>query len=556
MKRVLLIVLLILSCCLPSAGQIFVIDEQGKVYSDAVVGPFDLGEEIFRYRVINGRYPDDKKALLDFIMDKERVDGEDSVALSYFDERNRVFSKLVKERRNKLTVSGDTCSFYVAEDRYTFRCIGGVAGLQKYDTDEFRMWTGSRFYDKNGKFLWSLGDESPSLPRAINNLKKRFGYIVTMEPRSLYDSPLLNDDKDDMPKALTRPWTPPVMIPFTMTRNGDFSYDLSGLEGIDLQYNIYGKRLNPENTIGPITLAEAIDPDYIDTVKAHMQGLLDKHKEVDRICLWELVLLKHPPVEPLPKISIFLDHIRTVAQQEGISFREAATKVREIGYEGVDMKVLQALENPKEMQMLDSLGFRFACAIADIDHCAGDQPEMEEKVMIALQFRRNYFDQLLLVPGLMPEGSTDADRAAVRARIAAFVSNAAEEGFSVKVEDYDNPRSPCYNTEMLDSLFALSPKLGLVFDTGNFIFAGEDALESFAHLKDRIDHVHLKDRVSPDDMRCVPAGSGCVPILQIVHTLVSEGYNGWLTVEQYGSRQMLADCRTAFENVSRMLRDN
>ena len=170
--------------------------------------------------------------------------------------------------------------------------------------------------------------------------------------------------------------------------------------------------------------------------------------------------------------------------------------------------------------------------------------------MRALEY---YFDQLLLIPGLMPEGSTAEEREAVRARIAAFVLKAREEGLTVMVEDYDNPRSPCYNTERLDSLFALSPKLGLVFDTGNFLFAGEDALESLAHLSEYIGHVHLKDRVSPTDMRCVPAGTGCVPISQIVHTLVSEGYNGWLTVEQYGSRQMLADCRTAFDNVTKML---
>ena len=554
MKRVLLIILLISSFCLPSAGQIIVIDEQEKVYNGFGGGPFNFGEDLLRYRIINGRYPNDKKEILDFL--NEQVESADSVYRDYINTRNKVYSKLIKKRRNKLTVSGDTCSFYIAKDRYTIRCMGGIAEMQKYDTDQFRFWVGPRFYDKNGEDLWSLVEESPSLPRAIKNLKKRFGYIVTMESRWFYDSPLLDHDEDDVKIELLTFRTPPVMIPFTMNRNGDFSYDLSCLEGIQLYYNIYGKRLESANTIGSITLEEAIDPDYIDTVKTYMKGFMAEHEEVDRMCLWELVLLKHPPVVPLPKISIFCDHIRTIAQQEGISFREAATKVREIGYEGVDMNVLQALDNSEEVRILDSLGFRFASAIADIDYGAGEQPKKEERVMIALQYRRHYFDQLLLVPGLMPEGSTVEDLATVRARIAAFVSKAAEEGFAVRVEDFDNPRSPCYNTEMLDSLFTLSPKLGLVFDTGNFIYAGEDAQESLAHLRDRIEHVHLKDRVSPEDMRCVPAGSGCVPISEIVHTLVSEGYNGWLTIEQYGSHQMLTDCRTAFENVSSMLKGN
>ena len=55
-----------------------------------------------------------------------------------------------------------------------------------------------------------------------------------------------------------------------------------------------------------------------------------------------------------PKISIFCDHIWTVARQEGISFQEAATKIREIGYDGADVRVLQ---NPDELRILDSLGF-------------------------------------------------------------------------------------------------------------------------------------------------------------------------------------------------------
>jgi sugar phosphate isomerase/epimerase len=121
------------------------------------------------------------------------------------------------------------------------------------------------------------------------------------------------------------------------------------------------------------------------------------------------------------------------------------------------------------------------------------------------------------------------------------------------VEDYDNPRSLCYNTERIDSLLALSTELGVVFDTGNFLFAGEDALASYAHFRDRIGHVHLKDRVAPDDMHCVPAGSGCIPIADIVRDLVASGYAGWLTVEQYGSRQMLPDSRAAYANVRQLL---
>lgn len=250
-----------------------------------------------------------------------------------------------------------------------------------------------------------------------------------------------------------------------------------------------------------------------------------------------------------PKISIFCDHIWTVARQEGISFREAATKIREIGYDGADVRVLQ---NPDELRILDSLGFGHACAIADIDYGAGEQPEMEATT---LAFLETYgYDRLLLVTGLMPEGSTAADRDAARQRIAAFAKRVSDKGYCIMVEDYDNPRSLCYNMAGLDSLFTLAPSLGHVFDTGNYLFAGDDALVAYQQFRDRIAHVHLKDRTAPDNMRCVPAGSGCIPIAQIVHDLVASGYDGWLTVEQYGSRQMLADSKAAYANVTAILK--
>ena len=173
---------------------------------------------------------------------------------------------------------------------------------------------------------------------------------------------------------------------------------------------------------------------------------------------------------------------------------------------------------------------------------------------LAISFLETYgYDRLLLVTGLMPEGSTAADRDAARQRIAAFAKRVTDKGFCIMVEDFDNPRSLCYNMAGLDSLFTLAPTLGHVFDTGNYLFAGDDALVAYGQFRDRIGHVHLKDRTAPDNMRCVPAGSGCIPIREIVGKLVASGYDGWLTVEQYGSRQMLADSQAAYANVRQML---
>ena len=283
MRRFFLSVLLLSAFCLPSFGQIHFIDENGEVYSGFGGGLVNLGEEIFRYRVIYGRYPKDKKELHDFCLDKNRYDAADSSGFhDQIELRHKAYSKWTKARRNKLTVSGDTCTFYIANRRWTYRCIGGLAELQKEDYREFRNWNFALSYDRNGKILWSLGAESPSLPGAVDNLKTRFSYIVTA-------------DGDDVNWPIL---DAPVMSPVTMTRDGAFTYDLSCLEGLQLYYQEYGKRRDSTNRIGSITIEEAIDPDYIDTLKAYMTDYLNQHEEVYTMKLWELVLFNNPPESP------------------------------------------------------------------------------------------------------------------------------------------------------------------------------------------------------------------------------------------------------------------
>ena len=245
-----------------------------------------------------------------------------------------------------------------------------------------------------------------------------------------------------------------------------------------------------------------------------------------------------------PKISIFCDHIETVARQEGISFAEAATRVRNLGYAGADIRVFQGEDRIKT---LDSLGFAHACAITDIDYSKGDQKDLEDKTLAFMEEKG--FDRLLLVTGLMPNGFPFKDRDAARKRIAAFAKRVADKGYTIMVEDYDNSRSLCYNRERIDTIFALSKETGLVCDSGNFLFAGPDAMECLDHFRKRVGHVHLKDRTSPSNMACVPAGTGCIPIVDIIHTLAGSGYKGWYTVEQYGSRNMLDDSAVSYANV-------
>ena len=255
------------------------------------------------------------------------------------------------------------------------------------------------------------------------------------------------------------------------------------------------------------------------------------------------------PGPSVPKVSIFCDHIESVARQEGIPFAEAAKLIKDIGFTGADVRVFQKED---EIRALDSLGFEHACAITDINYSKGDQKELEDKTIAFMD--EHGFDRLLLVTGLLPEeGIPQSEIVLARERIAAFATRVKKLGYTIMVEDYDSKRSLCYDSERLDSLFNVASDLGLVFDSGNFIFAGQDALEQLKHFRDRIGHVHLKDRKTQDDMTCVPIGTGCIPIGDIISDLSGSGYQGWFTVEQFGSRNMLEDSKTSYDNIIRLI---
>ena len=266
-----------------------------------------------------------------------------------------------------------------------------------------------------------------------------------------------------------------------------------------------------------------------------------------------------------PKISVFAVHINTIAQQENISFVEAAAKVRQMGYAGADVYPYQE----DVIAVLDSLGFGHSCAIVHINYLGDEHVEGVdansprgffrggwgdlENAAISFTKRHNY-PHLMLVPNVLPENATPEDAETVRQRVSNFANRCVAEGIDLVVESFDNEASLCYGTERLQALLGRSKSLGVAFDIGNFTFAKEDPVEAYETLKDRVRHVHVKDRASLEDMTPVPAGTGVSKISTVLKKMEERGYDGWYTIEVFGSKQMLTDLETAYRNTYSILR--
>lgn len=317
MKKVLSVFLLIMAFCLPSMGQIREIFDSGESvdYTGGLV--FEtLGESIYSYRFVYGRYPEDKQALLDFQRDRSKIEAKDDelfrggilnlfIGGEYYDFSR--FTKLLAKRdsliavdlndpENVLTVSGDTCTFsyakatresyyYAFDENFSdfklraIQCIGGPEVLQKKDYRSFRQHIRTLAYDKNGKCLWPLCSEAPYLSREVD---WEFRYVVSRDPGNYADG---------SGYSLARP----VLIPFTITRSGKLSYDVSCLDGLQLYCRAFRDLNSTADSEGTITIEEALDPDYREAIKTYTKTFFDEHEEVDRMELWELVLFNNPP---------------------------------------------------------------------------------------------------------------------------------------------------------------------------------------------------------------------------------------------------------------------
>lgn len=260
-----------------------------------------------------------------------------------------------------------------------------------------------------------------------------------------------------------------------------------------------------------------------------------------------------------PKISVFAVHINTIAQQENISFTEAAVKVRQMGYAGADVYPYQE----DVIHVLDSLGFGHSCAIVHINYLGAEHVDSIdantprgffragwgdlEKAAISFVKKHNY-PHLMLVPNVLPNDATPEDAEKVRQHVAAFADRCVSEGVDLVVESFDNEGSLCYGTKRLKDLLSRSESLGVAFDIGNFTFAKEDPVEAYEAMKDKVRHVHVKDRASLEDMTPVPAGTGCSKISTVLQKMKDSGYDGWYTIEVFGSKQMLSDLEVAYQN--------
>lgn len=256
------------------------------------------------------------------------------------------------------------------------------------------------------------------------------------------------------------------------------------------------------------------------------------------------------------RISVFYSHILAASEQRGLTVDEVLRRVREFGIAAVELDLDQVMPSKEAMKAsLEQADLSVASMYAFFDFGNDSNPEPGLKFLDTAEYLGA--GKILVIPGFIEESAGIEERAKALQSMAAALREmceyAEQKNILVTLEDFDDIRAPFSSSDELLWFMEQVPKLGCTFDTGNFLYRGEDELVAFEKLKARIVHVHCKDR-SLDEQDGVapkittegtwlfpsPVGYGCIRMEEILNRLRAIGYNDTLAIEHFDAMDELS----------------
>lgn len=252
-----------------------------------------------------------------------------------------------------------------------------------------------------------------------------------------------------------------------------------------------------------------------------------------------------------------------------LSWLDIFPLVKEMGYEGVELANITDFDY---VQPLDLLG-KVACEnnlelCGWCSSCSFDNPEkglqaLREEISKAASLgisivRTDIYHQPTITPY----------RTEVIAALRTASDDAAKCGITLVTENHGGYFALLPRMEQL-MLQVEHPNFGVLLDTGNARYAGQDPRLSLQIIQPWLKQVHLKDyhikegALFPGDgywessdgsyWRCAALGQGELPVIQLLRSLHSQGYNGWLISEFEGIEDCLWAARTGADYLRRAL---
>lgn len=270
------------------------------------------------------------------------------------------------------------------------------------------------------------------------------------------------------------------------------------------------------------------------------------------------------------KLTVFYDHIRNAMKQENMTFDEIAKKLTNAGISGVEIEYTEICDPTGKYEfanMLKNAGLPISAVYCHFHWEYGpSSPEYVNYEEVLQTLKDLDIHYLLAIPGFLLPNQSEAEAMEYFAPLLSKLCEAAKEkDITITMEDFDATVATFGTGSQLKWYFEHVPNLRCAFDTGNFMFFGEDSYEVLkdfvaSRVTDKIAYVHCKDRsltpvdgedftttVDGQDMYSSAVGSGVIKMSEILHTLkaLTPSYSGPIAIEHFGSLKQLEDMLTS-----------
>jgi sugar phosphate isomerase/epimerase len=251
------------------------------------------------------------------------------------------------------------------------------------------------------------------------------------------------------------------------------------------------------------------------------------------------------------KLAIFASHLHALSSA-GMDFSAALTWGRERGIEAVeaDTGEFRSMPPAEYRNILSAAGMRMISAHHLCRLSAADESVYEEEIAgcikAAEQSKIAGSDFLMLVPASLCDIEDAAAKVLARERIINGMKRVSEAvtaiGITLTIENFSKILFPFSTAAELCDMADAVPALRLTLDSGNFRCIAGDVLGAYEMIKNRLAFCHIKDwsiiadngLVATDGvhLRGCLLGHGVVPIGELMFRLKTDGYGGWLVIEQ------------------------
>jgi len=221
---------------------------------------------------------------------------------------------------------------------------------------------------------------------------------------------------------------------------------------------------------------------------------------------------------------------------------------RQLGLDAIDQVSLYGYD-PKDLRkMADDESLRYVCYTFGVDLSHPDRKSLApalDAVQQGLEVARILGAPKIMIPiGRKTEYSRAEQRKLTMAGLAEAVRLGREYGVKITTEHFVC-QAPFIATSDMQEMLAAVPGMYVTFDAGCVLAAGENPIDGYQAIRDKVIHAHFKDYIFADTgmegldgkfYQPALIGEGSIDYAALIRTMNAAGYDGYVNIEYEGKK--------------------